>query len=486
MIIKSTIFYAPAIIAPRAAAFILVLLLTRSLEPAEFGLYALVVLIGEMLDMGASNWIRLSMLRSDVSAPGHWRDGLSKSASLSLIFVGLACLIGLSVSFAIAPGYPFAFAGAVAAYVAANSSLRLGLSTLQLQGRRLEYSAFESVRAAGLLASGWLISTMFPHFWAVAVANAVVTATIASAVLLYSVRKLPKADGDGATYRSRVAYGLPIVALTFVSYMVASSDRLFLNLLSGAASVGVYAAAYSIARTPSDVVGNAINQGGFPELMRRHDSEGPAGSAEVVRNNFELMSLLQFTILGFSAGLSSAIVNFLLPPDFRSVAGTLMPVITAAAVCISLKAYVFDGIFHAVRKNWLQFWTYVPAGLATVVAAFLLIPPLGALGAALALLTGSFGGLVSSIALSRRFVKVSVNKRELAKAATLGITGGGVGHLIWMATPQTWPAFAILMIAGISGMAAWIAVGVLVRPRLFQAAFAALTKIGRRLAPQAG
>lgn len=485
MIIKSTVLYAPAIIAPRAAAFVLVILLTRSLTPAEFGLYALVVLIGEMLDMGASNWIRLSMLRSDVSTPGRWRDGLKKSARLSLLFIALACIVGLGVSYAMAPQRALAFAAAVSAYVVASSFLRLGLSTLQLQGRRLEYSAFETIRAVGLLASGWLVSHQFPHFWTVALANAGVTAVCAAGVMILSVRRLPPSQEVGASYRDRIAYGLPIVALTFVSYMVAGSDRLFLNLLSGAASVGVYAAAYSIARTPSDVVGNAINQGGFPEVMRRHDAEGPAGSSQAVRNNFELMTLLQFTILGFSAGLSFAIVNLLLPPNFRSVAGVLMPIITAAAVCISLKSYVFDSIFHAVRKNWLQFWTYAPSGVATVVAALALIPPFGPVGAALALLTGSFGGLVTSILLSRRFVKVDLDGIELTKAIALGVVGGGVGHLTWMAIPTSWPAVAAFLISGTGGVLAWAIAAVLIRPRLLQSPLAKLVKKMRRVAPAA-
>ncbi|WP_029910826.1 lipopolysaccharide biosynthesis protein [Caulobacter sp. UNC358MFTsu5.1] len=483
MIIKSTVLYAPAIMAPRAAAFILVLLLTRRLGPAEFGLYALVTLVGEMLDMGSSNWIRFSLLRSDISTPAVWRDGLVKSARLSVAFMSLACLVGLGVAYWIAPGRALTFAVAVAAYVVSNSALRLGLATLQLQGRKLEQSALETARAAGLLCSGWIASGLHPDFASVALANAAVTGAFAAIVLTRGALTLPAGGAVGASYRSRIEYGLPIVALTFVSYMVASSDRVFLKLLGGAASVGIYAASYSIARTPSDIIGNAMNQGGFPELMRRHDQAGVDGAAQFVRNAFELMTVLQFTVLGFSAGLSHAIANAVLPPAYRDAAIHLLPIITAGAVCISLKAYVFDNIFHATRKNWLQFSTYAPAGLVTVAASLLLIPRLGALGAALSFLLGSFCGLMSSYLLSRRFINARLNMVELAKAVALGVIGGGVGHLTWMALPAHLPALAVFAAAATAGLTVWAVAAVLLRPKLIRGPVDKLTRKLLKRAP---
>ena len=466
MIIRSTALYAPAIVAPRAAAFILVLLLTRRLGAAEFGFYALVTLIGEMLDMGASNWIRFAFLRSDVSEPRAWRDGLAKSIPLTAGFTLLAALVGLGLSAWMAPGRFWTFFIAVITYVASNSSLRLGLATLQLQGRRAEYSILESLRAAGILASGWIASALWPNFVGVVLANAAVTGAFAAVSLFRGAAGMPPGGMKSATFKARITYGLPIIALTFVSYMVASSDRVFLKLLAGAASVGVYAAAYSLARTPSDIVGNAINQGGFPELMRRHDTEGAEVAGKVVRNAFELMSLLQFTILGLVAGLSAAIGDGVLPPGFRAAAAQLMPIISVGAICISFKAYVFDNIFHATKTNWLQFATYAPAGIATVVACMLLIPSFGALGAALSFTIGSLSGLVSSYLLSMRFVRVRLNLVEFAKAAGLGLVAAGVSRLTWMLVPKAVPALISLFVAGGAAGIAWLAALILLRPEI--------------------
>lgn len=469
MIIKSTMLSAPAIMAPRAAAFILVLLLTRRLGPAEFGLYALVSLIGEMLDMGATNWIRFALLRSDVTTPAAWRDGLAKSARLAVGFLIVAALVGVGISFAMAPQRTAAFATAVAAYMFSNSALRLGLTSLQLQHRRIEYALLECIRACGLLCSGWIASAFYPNFLAVCLANAAVTGICAAAVMFRSVQRMPPGGVAGASYMSRIRYGMPIVALTFVSYLVASSDRVFLKLFGGAASVGIYAAAYSIARTPSDILGNSVNQGGFPELMRRHDEKGVEAAAQMVRNAFELLTLLQFTVLGFVAGLSAAIAHTVLPAAFRDAAVYLLPIISAGATCISLKVYVFDNIFHATKKNWLQFMTYAPVGLLTVAASCLLIPRYGAIGAGFAFLTGSFGGLVSSILLSSRFIKVRLSPVEFAKAVALGALGGGVAHLVWLALPAGLHAFAALVIAGSFGLAVWVVAVLLIRPRMFAA-----------------
>lgn len=466
MIVKSTLLYAPAIMAPRAAAFLLVLLLTHRLGPVEFGYYVLVLLVGDILDMTATSWIRLAFLRTDVSTPGAWRNGFAKSAPLVAGSTAIACAAAWGFSVALTPDRILSFALVVSAYVVSNSVLRLGLTALQLQGRRADYSTLEVVRAVALVGFGWTASGIWPNFSAVSFTNAAVTSLLALITILRALQKMPPGQQESSTYRARIIYGMPIIALTFVGYMVTNSDRLILKILAGAASVGIYAAAYSIARTPIDIIGNAVNQGGFPEMMRRHDQDGTSGASSFLRQSFELMSLLQLTVLGLITGLSTAAAAAVLPKAFGASA-ILMPVIAAGGCVMGFKSYVFDNIFHATKTNWLQVGTYVPAGLSAILACYILIPHLGPLGAAFGFLIGASIGLLTSVLLASRFVKIRLSPWEFGKSFLLALVASLTSQLAWRAASTTLSPFPALVTGGLAAGVAWLVALLLLRPAIF-------------------
>src|SRR5215471_8503167 len=60
--------YFLANVASRASMLIVLIVLTRLLPTAEYGLFALVVTVGEILEMGSSNWVRVHLLRTEAGA----------------------------------------------------------------------------------------------------------------------------------------------------------------------------------------------------------------------------------------------------------------------------------------------------------------------------------------------------------------------------------------------------------------------------------
>ncbi len=465
MLIRSTLVYAPAIVAPRLAAFLLVLYLTRRLGAPEFGLYALVGLIGEMLDTTASSWARFSLLRSDTTRPGAWREALRTCGGLLTGTTLLACAAAVGTSFVLTPERAWPFAISACAYIVSNSALRLGLTALQLRGRKLEFSLIETARAAGLLASAWLVTRGSDiTFETVALANAAVTAAFAVVALVRGSMNLPPATERAESVRRRLVYGVPFVALILVQYSVSSSDRVVLKILEDAGSVGLYAAAFLLGRTPIDMIGNAVNQGGFPDFMRHYDERGPQGAVGFVEGAFELMSLLLIGAGALTVGASGVVAPALLPMKYAEGVAQVLPLAALGGVFMGLKSYVFDNVFHAVRRNWLQVSTYFPAGLATVVGCFLLIPPFGRTGAAAAFAIGSGAGLAASYLVTRRFVPARIDLRELAKALAAAALAAGAARALEMA-PTGLPPLVELAAAGVLGSLVWAAAVLVLRPR---------------------
>ena len=141
---------------------------------------------------------------------------------------------------------------------------------------------------------------------------------------------------------------------------------------------------------------------------------------------------------------------------------------------------VFDNVFHAVRRNWLQVATYLPAGVATLVGCFVLIPPFGRTGAAAAFAIGAGAGLAASFVVTRRYIVARIDLAELAKAALAGLLAGTAARLF-----ETWVVglspLAELAAAAALGGATWAAAVLLLQPRALATSRARLlARIGAR------
>jgi len=475
VLIRSTILYTPAMLAPRIAAFAMILLLTRRLGAAEFGYFSLIGVLGEILDMSASNWVRFSLLRSDTLREIVWRDAFLRCAVLLAVTTTIACVFGIGAGFVMARERMPGFAIACGAYILSNSILRFGLTTLQLRSRRVEYSLVEVSRSAAILISAWFASGYaHPSYVAIVLSIACATFGFAAYACIRGFAGLPRSTEHSAAYRDRVHYGIPIIALQAVQYVVASSDRIFLKLIAGAASVGLYSAAYSLARVPIDVIGNALNQGGFPAFMRVYDEEGSKGAGAFVRNTFELASLLLFGVFGLSTGIVTPLARALLPAKYHAVVITILPWIAAGGVLMGLKSYVFDNIFHATRRNWLQVLTYAPAGAATITACCVFIPHFGQVGAAASFAIGAAVGLFASWLATRRLIDVKLSAVECVKALTIAVIASVVARGATLLLREQTPLLS-LAVSSVLGALSWLAASMIFRPRILANIWARLS-----------
>ncbi len=464
MLARSALIYAPAIILPRLASFAVVLMLTHSLPAAEFGFYALVVLIGEMLDTGSSNWIRFTMLRLDIGEPGGWRKSFRRSYVLTACAVGISALVALAVAWPMAQSRGLAFALALVMYIAANSLSRIGLTALQMRERRAIYSLLEVSRSLVVLA----VAALAVHLGArsflplVAVTSGV---TFGFGLLNVAASRfhMPADTAEATGYAARLRYGASLIVLGVFTYAALGSDRILLKLLSGPAAVGVYAAAYVLGRLPIDIVTAALNQGAFPELIKRYDRDGAGAAKGFLETTWQLHSLLTLGTFAMLCGLNSALVTALLPGAYVATAKTLLPIIAAASLLQNIKIGVIDNIFHVMRRNWQQLSSYYPAVIGAILAGLLAIPRFGAAGAALSALVGMGAGLAGSVLLTRRMIAFQALDGELLKAVGAALCAFvAASGASWAARSQ--PPMVALVVGFVAGAGAWGAAVLIMRP----------------------
>jgi O-antigen/teichoic acid export membrane protein len=232
----NVIFYFGANLAPRLATFVLLLVLTRLLSMDDYGMFALVVVTGEILDMATGGWVRLFVLSSESNerVPSAGRVGRT------LVLTALSCvlsLLGALLLSAVQPSLSGWFTVAVCVYVLAFAVLRLGLTLVQTQQRHALYAGIEIARGVLSLACGvGAVTLVEPTFFAASLGISLVT-LVGSLACLTAFRVLPWPYIPRRGYRGALLFGVPIVSVTILAQTVGWLDRFILNHALGPASV---------------------------------------------------------------------------------------------------------------------------------------------------------------------------------------------------------------------------------------------------------
>ncbi len=420
MLLRSTLIYAPAVLLVRLSSLVLLVIATRMMSPDAYGLLTLVVAVGELADMALANWLRIAFLRlggtGDVS-----RGSVLRALLVSALTTGLAILLALGATPIIVPEEPVAFGLAVTAYLLAGAAVRFVLTLLQMRQRQAHYALLEGLRAVlqivlpvAVMLVGW---QDFVVVSIAASAGAVVAAVIGAFTVVPGLVPGPARF----TYRELLAFGIPLMVMALMGFGLNNAERIVLKIYHDAAAVALFAAVYALARQPIDMVGNAVNMGGFPEFVARFDRDGAEGAGRFLSEQMAVMLSLSLPVAALLIALSPDVTELVLPPAYQGHSHWLFPLIGLAVIFANLKTFVFDNVVHAFKRPWLMIWSLAPGSAATIALSFALVPIFATEGAAMALAGGALVSLTLSIVISRRLLKVPVPIKVIAQAIAISV-----------------------------------------------------------------
>lgn len=452
MLLRSTLIYAPAILATRLSALLVLVIATRLIDLDEYGLLALVVTVGEMTDAAVTNWLRIALLRlggkGDVT-----RGSLLVAARILVVSTLVALVVSTAASAIVVPERMVDFSIAAGAYLVAGAINRFALTTLQMQQRHSTYSLLEFLRAALQLALPVLAVTVFPAtFLTVSLGTSagVLIAGLVGGVLAAS---RVVAGPPRFTWQEFFALGVPLILMAVVGFGLTNFERIVLKVYYDAGSVAIFAAAFALARQPIDMLGNAVNMGAFPEAVGRFDTDGPAATGQFLSHMLALMLGLILPAAALLVALSESLTDLLLPAEYHDKFGLLFPLIALSVVCANVTNFVYGTMLHAHKKTSLLVIVSLIGSVATIGFSFLLVPPYGSDGAAMALAAGAVVNLLATFVASERLTRLPIPWREIALSVLIAAVTGGVAaaanHLL-----VDEPAIIRLLVGGgVGGMA---------------------------------
>jgi O-antigen/teichoic acid export membrane protein len=400
--VQSSLSYVLAILVPRASSFVIVILLTRALSLQEYGGFALVMTVGEMLDAVGGGWIRIILIREEAIGE-RFGPMFGRVVVLLLVSILIMCLVGFNLSRWLGLSEAGPFAVAVLSYAISFGLLKFALTCLQVRNKHRAYGALEIVRSLVTLFAAFVLARVTDRYVSVSLGisfTAAVFALIALRIGLRGQQIVVPRNG----YASLLRLGAPLVSAQALLLGIQALDRLLLQVFLNSSVLGLYTAAFTLGRQPIDVLASAVNMVGFPALVRSHADVNPEASNAVIRQNLLSVLVWCLPMIALFMAIGPQVVEIVLPPAYWESANSLIPMVMFGALCFALKHFVFENIFHVTRRNWLATICLVPGTLIAVTAQFVLIPRYGMIGAATSFVLGSTAGLLATMAVSRKLI----------------------------------------------------------------------------------
>ena len=406
---------------PRLTSLLAVLVLTRLLSVPDFGLYALAMVTGDFCDMLMGVWFRNGFLR-------YYHGGRLSAASggldLGPILTWYALCTLSAAAFAWPIGYVLVrddwptFCCACSLYVVGTCTARFAMSVLRGEGKSSAYALLSFRGIATLpvaVGAAYIFGATF-RVCAYALFGAQAIVGVASCIAIWLARR------SGESTRSWtpgiVRYAWPLLVSSCLYAVANSADRALIQLYLGTQAIAVYAAAYSIARQPLDMICNSLNIVTFSEIVKAHDTARSDRAKALIGRQIAVAAGASIPAFVGLSLLASPIARLLLDHRYWSSVPALVPPIALGALAYNMRNVAIDQVYYLRERTKLQMLTFLPGVLILPISAMLLIPIMGVSGAAYSVALGNLAGLAISSLIADRVVPLRPKAADIRAMAS--------------------------------------------------------------------
>ncbi len=449
---KDTAIYGISTIIGRFLGFLLVPFYTHFISRGDMGIYANIYAYMAFLNIVCIYGMDAAFMKySSLAAP----ERKKQTFSTAYLFVVLSTLFLAALLFALrgpfaalmeVPGLYRRLVSYVVFILFFDTLALIPFANLRLERKAKKFAAIKLVNI--LLNLG--LNLLFFITFRLGIESIFVANLIASAVtflaLLPEIRPRLRFRIEGAQLRQMLRFGLPYLPASLASMMVQVIDRPIVLALTDADTLGLYQTGHKLGVFMMLVV-SMFQYAWQPFFLNNAREKNAKQMFAAIMTLFVLAASLLWVIVSLFidnvAGLEFA-------PGRTLIEGSFLPGLVVVPVI--LLAYLFNGIYVNLQAGiYIEEKTkYFPlvtvAGAAVNVAANLfLIPPLGIMGAALAVLASYVVMALSLFLVTRRIYPVAYEFGKLAKIlATVIVTGLAYYYLYYRVGLELWHRFILL------------------------------------------
>lgn len=381
MLAKHGAIYLVSKILPAVFSLALLAVFTRLLTPAQYGSYSLTILVAGLANAVCLRWINLGVGR-------YLPDCQNKIEQQQLLgtarFVTLLISIILVFLFLVVHGFRESIGFSVIFYMvglmaASQAWYDLNLKVQNANLNPVNYGLTLGVKSSVALVLGCIV--VYLGFGAEGASITLVIALyIASLLSINLWRAVPLTYVDKNQLAKLWDYGAPLTITFLLIFIIDASDRLFIDKMLGAQSLGVYSAAYEFILYSIGSFIAVVQLTTFPLVNNAFANHGATGAREQLKKSFVFLFAIIMPITFGLIAVSSNIADVIMGGEFSEQAALIIPWIAVGMFFSSFKSAYFDYAFQLASSTRVQTLTVAIAAVANLILNYLLIPVYGVLG----------------------------------------------------------------------------------------------------------
>ena len=374
--------------------------LTRLLNPQDYGVYGVALVIMTLGSVILFHWLGLSFLRfyqSRQAGPNLVSTFISMfliTAVLSAVVFGVAVISGVVPKVLLGT----CMAGLVMIWASSWFDLVSRLAVAEFKPKK--YLRMNFARALLVLiaasAAAWL--TRSPVWTAMATAVGIFSGTF------FGKLSIPHPAWRGFDYslaRDAVFFGAPMVAAGTLYVIVDTGTRILLGHLDSLQGLGLYTAAAILTASTIGYIGDGVASAGYSRAVREVElGDDRSAQRQLLANGTLLMAVTAPAAVGIAL-TGNCIATTFVGSKFVSGVAPLMPWMAAFSFLNSFRANHLDSAFQLGKRPGLQIWVMALAALVTMGLSIYLIPRDGPMGATIAVTVGYGVAFIHSMIAGR-------------------------------------------------------------------------------------
>lgn len=431
MLLRQSVLYLLANGLAAAIGFASVVVLTRLVAPAEYGVFIVAMSLGTVMSTCFFTWQRHAILRFQSESKADVRLSLLAGYGLTLALHPLALLL-LVTLFRV----PMEKALVAVLLAAAGAFFELGQEILRAQQRVTTYVRGALMRSCAsflfCLVAVWLDAG------GIGLVIAVVCGYLASSLASTAqVWRGPRAPGNRMTLRRLAAYGLPITFSGAFVALTLALDRFVLYSLLGTEAAGIYGATAEFVRQCAIIPAISASLALAPlAVSNLKTDDGSVTTGHLADGSELLFAVMMPAAVGLSIA-APQVAGTILGPQYREAAVSLIPLLAFAFFAHSVSQQYVQLSFGLADKPNLYIRHTATIFLLNLVMMFPLVQRFGITGAAMSMLLSETAGVAIGLMMTRAAYPLPRIDDRLARIAAASAAMAAVCVLVRWSVDRT-------------------------------------------------
>lgn len=397
MLAKHGAAYLVVKLIPAILSLSALVIFTRILTPAEYGVYSLTILVAGVGNAVLLQWLSLGVGRYLPAAGDKEDENRLLTTAKSISFTVFVVVIVLSLGCAALGGFSkFSIIFWVVGFLfAVQGWHELNLKILNTSLKPFDYGKVLIVKSA----VGFFLSVLAAYL-GFGVAGILVSIIVGSMMACIISRQiwngLPWFYIDRGYLGKLFAYGAPLTVTYLLIFIIDASDRFFIERIVGVEAVGVYSASYELSQYSIGMLTSVVHLAALPLVINALAKEGLLAAGLKLRQTFSLVFAVAVPLSAGMALTAPDIAYSILGDKFRVGATVIIPWIALAMFLSTMKSYYFDYAFQLSGSTRMQMGIVFVSAIVNVVFNYFLIAAYGATGAAISTVIAFLVSLILS------------------------------------------------------------------------------------------